>query len=71
MSNQLGGDLSGKMFELLKEVLPQLSKVAIVWNPDNLRSAISFREGEAPAAQALGVTLVSLESAARKTLTAS
>jgi putative tryptophan/tyrosine transport system substrate-binding protein len=61
MSNQLGGDLSGKMFELLKEALPQLSKVAIIWNPDNLGSAISFREGEAPAAKALGVTLVSLE----------
>jgi putative tryptophan/tyrosine transport system substrate-binding protein len=43
MSNQLGGDLSGKMFELLKEALPQLSKVAIIWNPDNLGSAISFR----------------------------
>ena len=61
MSTQFGGDLSSKMFELLKETLPQLSKVAIVWNPDNLGSAISFSEGEVPAAKALGVTLVSFE----------
>jgi putative tryptophan/tyrosine transport system substrate-binding protein len=60
MSNQLG-EASGKMFQLLKETLPRLSKVAIVWNPDNLGSAISFKEGELPAAQAMGVALVSLE----------
>jgi putative ABC transport system substrate-binding protein len=46
---------------LLKESVPRLSKVAILWNPDNVASAISFREGEAPAAKALGVALVSLE----------
>ena len=61
MSSQLGGELSGKMLQLLKEALPQLSKVAIIWNPDNLGSAISFKEGEVPAAKALGVALVSLE----------
>ena len=61
MSNQLGGEASGKMFQLLKESLPRLSKVAILWNPDNQGSAISFREGEVPAAKALGVALVSVE----------
>jgi len=60
MSNQ-GGETSGKMLQLLKETLPQLSKIAIVWNPDNLGSAISFKEGELPAAEALRVALVSLE----------
>jgi len=60
-SNQLGGEASGKMFQLLKESVPRLSKVAILWNPDNQGSAISFREGEVPAAKALGVALVSLE----------
>jgi putative tryptophan/tyrosine transport system substrate-binding protein len=60
MSNQLGGEASGKMFQLLKESLPRLSKVAILWNPDNQGSAISFREGEVPAAKALGVALVSV-----------
>ena len=60
-STQFGGELSGKMFQLLKETMPKLSKVAILWNPDNLGSAVTFREGEVPAAKALGVALVSLE----------
>jgi hypothetical protein len=46
---------------VLKETVPKLSKVAILWNPDNVASAISFREGEVPAAKALGVALVSVE----------
>lgn len=63
MSNQRGGDFTSKMFELLKEALPQLSKVAILWNPDNPASARIFNEGAEPAAKALGVTtLVSLEA---------
>jgi len=61
MSNQLGGEVSGKMFQMLKETVPKLSKVAVLWNPDNVGSAISFREGEVPAAKALGVALVSVE----------
>jgi ABC-type uncharacterized transport system substrate-binding protein len=61
MSNQLGGDFSSKMFQFLKESVPRLSKVAILWNPDNLGSAISFRDGEVPAAHALRLALVSLE----------
>ena len=61
MPNQLGGELSGRMFQVLKETVPKLSKVAILWNPDNVASAISFREGEIPAAKALGVALVSVE----------
>jgi putative tryptophan/tyrosine transport system substrate-binding protein len=60
-STQFGGELSGKMFQLLKETVPKLSKVAVIWNPDNLGSAATFREGEVPAAKALGVALVSLE----------
>ena len=60
-STQFGGELSGKMFQLLKETVPKLSKVAILWNPDNPGSAVAFREGEVPAAKALGVALVSLE----------
>jgi putative ABC transport system substrate-binding protein len=39
MSNQFGEELSGKMFQLLKETVPKLSKVAIPWNPGNLGSA--------------------------------
>jgi putative ABC transport system substrate-binding protein len=60
VSNQLG-EVSGKVFQLLKETVPKLSKIAVVWNPDNQGSAISFREGDVPAAKALGVALVALE----------
>jgi putative ABC transport system substrate-binding protein len=60
-SNQLGGEFSGKMFQLIKETVPKLSKLAVVWNPDNPGSAISFREGEVPVAKTFGVALVSLE----------
>jgi putative tryptophan/tyrosine transport system substrate-binding protein len=49
------------MFQLLKETLPKLSKVAILWHPNNPGSAVAFREGDVPAAKALGVALVSLE----------
>ena len=61
MSNELGGEVSGKMFQLLNEMLPQLSKVAIMWNPDNSGSATTFKEVEVPAAKSVGVALVSLE----------
>jgi putative ABC transport system substrate-binding protein len=61
VSNQLGGEFSSKIFQLLKESVPRLSKVAIVWNPDNAGSAATFREGEVPTANALGLGLVSLE----------
>src|SRR5262249_41683023 len=60
-SNQAGGETSGKVLQVLRESLPKLSKLAIMWNSDNMASAISFRDGEAPAAKALGVSLVSLE----------
>ena len=42
-------------------MLPHLSKIAIVWNPDNPASAISFKEADLPAANALRIALVSLE----------
>jgi len=61
ISNQLGGEFSSKMFQLLKESVPRFSKVAVIWNPDNEGSAVSFREGEVPTANALGLALVSLE----------
>ena len=61
ISNQIGGETSGKVFQVLKETVPKLSKLGIIWNPDNQASAMSFREGEVPTANALRVALVSLE----------
>ena len=54
-------DLVGKQLEVLKEVVPKVSRVALLWNPDNPGSAAQLREAEA-AARALGVRLQTLEA---------
>jgi len=55
----LSVDLSGKRLELLKQILPRASRLAILWNPANPAGILGFRETEA-AARRLGVTLQSL-----------
>ena len=54
-------DLLGKRLELLKEVVPKVSRVALLRNPDNPADAGMLREVEAAAA-ALGVRLQTLEA---------
>jgi putative ABC transport system substrate-binding protein len=54
-------DLVGKQLELLKEVAPKVSRVALLRHPDNPASAAQLREAQA-AAQALGVRLQTLEA---------
>ena len=56
----LGVELSGKRLEILKQVVPQLSRVALVLNPTFGGSAGTGRETQR-AAQALGVALQVLE----------
>jgi len=53
-------DLGGKRLELLKEILPALSHVAIIWNAANPYSALVFDETQA-AAKKLRLELRSLE----------
>ena len=56
-----GDEIYGKRLELLKETLPNLSRVGILWNPDfapNRSRLTSMRE----AARALGLTLVPAEA---------
>jgi len=57
----LGPDLVGKRLELLKEVVPGISRVAVLLNPTNPLHALHMRELGA-AAKALGVTLQPLEA---------
>jgi putative tryptophan/tyrosine transport system substrate-binding protein len=52
-------DLGGKRLELLKEVLPRLTRVAVLWNAGNPYPAIVFKETQA-AARTLGVEIQSL-----------
>jgi putative tryptophan/tyrosine transport system substrate-binding protein len=53
-------DLSGKRLELLKEVVPELSHVAVLWNPANPSAALQFQELQA-AAGALQLQVQALE----------
>jgi len=54
-------DLLGKQLQLLKEVVPKVSRVAFLRHPDNPASAANLREAEA-AARVLGVRLQTLEA---------
>jgi putative ABC transport system substrate-binding protein len=56
----LSADLDGKRMELLKEVVPTLSRLAVLWPAVGLGSGFSFRELHVPA-RALRVELQSLE----------
>jgi ABC-type uncharacterized transport system substrate-binding protein len=61
VSLDAGNEISGKRLELLKETLPNLSRVGILWNPDfapNRSRLASMRE----AARELGLTLVPVEA---------
>ncbi len=49
-----GRELVGKRIELLKETLPGLSRIAVLWNPESRTEAFSLRDTEA-AARSLGL----------------
>jgi putative ABC transport system substrate-binding protein len=53
-------DYSGKQLELLKEAVPKLSRIAILWNAANSGTAITFREMQ-DAARVFKLPLQSLE----------
>jgi putative ABC transport system substrate-binding protein len=58
--SQMSPELSGKRLELLKEMVPKLSRVAVLWNPQGLSSPLGWKEIQLPARQ-LGIQLHSLE----------
>ena len=57
----LSTDLTGKQLEFLKDVLPTVSRVALLWNPANPAHALMVREADV-AARALGVQLHRVEA---------
>ena len=57
----ISSELTGKRLEILKEVVPRLSRAAVLWNPDFPGGKIIFREAET-AAQLLKLQLQSLEA---------
>jgi putative ABC transport system substrate-binding protein len=60
-SSDTGGEINGKRLELLKETLPNLSFVGILFNPDvaSIRNRLASTQ---EAARALGLTLVPVEA---------
>jgi ABC-type uncharacterized transport system substrate-binding protein len=53
-------ELSGKRLELLREVVPGLSRVALLWNPDVRGSLIAYKQTE-EAARSLRLEVQSVE----------
>jgi ABC-type uncharacterized transport system substrate-binding protein len=53
-------DIAGKRLQLLKEILPQLARVAVLWNAANPYPTIVFKETQA-AGRRLGIEVQSLE----------
>jgi putative ABC transport system substrate-binding protein len=53
----LSGELGGKRLELLKEAVPKLSRVAVLYNPDSPGAMHEVKEDLPIAARALGLTI--------------
>jgi len=58
--SQMTHETAGKRLELLQEIVPKLTRVAVLWNPQALGSTLSWKELQLPARQ-LGIQLHSLE----------
>jgi putative tryptophan/tyrosine transport system substrate-binding protein len=56
-----GGEILGKRFELLKETLPNLSRLGILWNPD-VAFVRNRQTSMAETARALGLTTIPVEA---------
>jgi len=52
--------LAGKRLELIKETVPNLSRVAVLWNPQDPSTAEQWKESQLPA-RGLGLQLHSME----------
>ena len=59
--SSMAPELTGKLLEMLKEVVPKASLVAVLWNPGNAGNAPQLRAAEV-AARTLGVRLYTLEA---------
>ena len=58
--SQILQELGGKRLGLLKEMVPKLSSVAVLWNPQSASATLNWKENQQPARQ-LGIQHHSLE----------
>ncbi len=61
LTQSAGPEIAGKQLELLREAVPELSGVAVLWNPTNPAYLLYLREAQV-AARAIGVQLQILEA---------
>ncbi len=61
LTSTVGPEIAGKQLELLKETVPKISRMAVLWNPTTPGNALALREAEI-AARALRVELQLLEA---------
>jgi len=61
LSSEPGDEIYGKRLQFLKEALPNLSRVGVLWNPNFVPNQSRLRSSQ-EAAQALGLTLVPAEA---------
>jgi putative ABC transport system substrate-binding protein len=59
--SQISSELAGKRLELLREIVPNLSRVAVMWNPGGRGSTVNWQEMQ-NSARTLGLELHSLET---------
>ena len=58
--SNIQSELWGKRLELLKETIPKLSRVAMLWDPQSPTSRVNWKESQVPARE-LGLQLHSME----------
>ncbi len=58
--SQIAPELAGKRLALLKEIVPEPSRVAVIWSPRGTTSPLTWKEIQLPARE-LGLQLHSLE----------
>jgi len=58
--SNLAFGINEKVYELVKEALPQISRIGIVWHSGNPASALAIKS-EVPAVEALGMTAVPID----------
>ena len=56
----IGEELTAKRLDLLRQTVPGLRRMAVLWNPDSPSTVVSWQESQA-AARAGGIELQSLE----------
>src|SRR6516164_5708855 len=57
----ISSDLAGKRLQMLKQIVPALARVAVLYNPDDRDKSLEYREAQV-AARSINVTLQALEA---------